>query len=75
MQFGAFTLAYVTYTLVLNASRGLATDPLVVRFSGTDIQTWRRSAANSTGTATVVGLAAGICALGVAAVLPTTARM
>ena len=33
-EFGAFTLAWFTYGLVLNISRGLATDPLVVRFSG-----------------------------------------
>ena len=28
VQFGAFSLAYVTYAFALNASRGLATDPL-----------------------------------------------
>ena len=44
-QFGAFSLAYVTYAFALNASRGLATDPLLVRFSGTDLVTWRRVAA------------------------------
>lgn len=32
-QFGVFSLAYVTYGFALNASRGLATDPLLVRFS------------------------------------------
>ena len=32
--FGIFSLAWVTYGVVLNVSRGLATDPLVVRFSG-----------------------------------------
>ncbi|MYR58605.1 hypothetical protein GTY54_20990, partial [Streptomyces sp. SID625] len=32
--FGVFSLAWVTYGVVLNVSRGLATDPLVVRFSG-----------------------------------------
>ena len=36
VQFGAFSLAYVTYGFALNASRGLATDPLMVRFSGID---------------------------------------
>jgi O-antigen/teichoic acid export membrane protein len=73
-QFGAFSLAYVTYAFVLNASRGLATDPLVVRFSGVDVPIWRRAVASATGTATVVGLAAGICVLAVAAVLTGTAR-
>src|ERR1700693_3209091 len=36
-QLGAFSLSYVTYGFLLNASRGLATDPLLVRFSGTDL--------------------------------------
>ena len=45
VQFGAFSLAYVTYGFALNASRGLATDPLMVRFSGTDLPTWRRAVA------------------------------
>ena len=38
VQYGAFSLAYVTYAFALNASRGLATDPLLVRFSGTDLR-------------------------------------
>ena len=59
VQYGAFGLAYVTYGFALNASRGLATDPLLVRFSGTDLPTWRRAVASCTGTAAVVGLAAG----------------
>ena len=73
-QFGAFSLAYVTYSVALNASRGLATDPLMVRFSGTDLPTWRRAVANCTGTAASVGLAAGACTLAAAAVLGGTAR-
>ena len=73
-QLGAFSLAYVTYGFLLNASRGLATDPLLVRFSGTDTATWRRAVAKCTGTATVVGLLACVCALAAAAVLHGTAR-
>jgi O-antigen/teichoic acid export membrane protein len=69
VQFGAFSLAFVTYGLVLNASRGLATDPLMVRFSGTDLATWRRAVTACTGTAALVGLVAGACALAAAAVL------
>ena len=69
VQFGAFSLAYVTYGFTLNASRGLATDPLMVRFSGTDLPTWRRAVADCTGTAAVVGLATGACVLAAAAVL------
>ena len=73
-ELGAFSLAYVTYGFLLNASRGLSTDPLLVRFSGTDRATWRRAVAKCTGTAAVVGLLAGLCALAAAAVLHGTAR-
>lgn len=74
VQFGAFSLAYVTYAFVLTASRGLATDPLLVRFSAVDIATWRRAVANCTGTATAVGFATGAGALLAAVVLHGTAR-
>ena len=71
-QFGAFSLAFVTYGFALNASRGLTTDPLMVRFSGTDLPTWRRAVSDCTGTAMVVGLVAGACVLAAAAVLSGT---
>jgi len=74
VQFGAFSLAYVTYGFVLTASRGIATDPLLVRFSGTDLPTWRRAVVGSTGTATMMGLITGACVLAAAAVLHGAAR-
>ena len=75
VQFGAFSLAYVTYSFALNASRGLATDPLMVRFSGTNLPTWRRAVASCTGTAATAGLASGACVLVVAALLDSTTRV
>jgi len=72
VEYGAFGLAYVTYGFMLNASRGLATDPLLVRFSGTHPPTWRRAVASCTGTATVVGLLVGTCALAAALLLSGT---
>jgi O-antigen/teichoic acid export membrane protein len=63
VSFGAFSLVYVTYAFALNASRGLSTDPFMVRFSGTDLPTWRRAVAHCTGTALTVGVVTGICAL------------
>jgi O-antigen/teichoic acid export membrane protein len=75
VQYGAFALAYVTYGFALNASRGLATTPLLVRFSGTDIPTWRRAIAKCTGTATTVGLTTGAIILAVAALLNGTTRL
>ena len=60
VQFGAFSLAYVTYGFVLNASRGLSTDPLMVRYSGVSVRAWRRGVDSATGTAVAVGLTLGI---------------
>ncbi|MEU6235135.1 hypothetical protein [Kitasatospora sp. NPDC047058] len=62
--FGVFSLAWVTYGVVLNVSRGLATDPLVVRFSGVPEASWRGAVARSSGTALGVGAALGaVCLL------------
>lgn len=74
VQFGAFSLAYVTYGFALNASRGFGTDPLLVRFSGTDVLTWRRAVARCAGTATNVGLLIGVGALAAAGALNGPAR-
>ncbi|WTZ89970.1 hypothetical protein OG512_03945 [Streptomyces sp. NBC_01378] len=61
--FGVFSLAWVTYGVVLNVSRGLATDPLVVRFSGVSDTSWRGAVARSSGTALGVGAALGAAAV------------
>ncbi|HEY8983069.1 MAG TPA: hypothetical protein VIU15_26255, partial [Streptomyces sp.] len=53
--FGVFSLAWVTYGVVLNVSRGLATDPLVVRFSGVPQESWRGAVVRATGTALGLG--------------------
>jgi O-antigen/teichoic acid export membrane protein len=75
VAYGAFGLAYVTYGFMLNASRGLATDPLLVRFSASPPPTWRRAVASCTGTATIVGLCAGTCVLAAACLLSGTTRL
>lgn len=69
-QFGAFTLAFTAYGVVLNASRGLSTDPLIVRFSGRRDEAWRTAVSAATGSAVVVGLAAGLICLAIGLVLP-----
>jgi O-antigen/teichoic acid export membrane protein len=58
--FGAFSLAFTTYTVALNVSRGLATDPLVIRHSGTEPAAWRRATTEAAGAALVVGMVAGV---------------
>lgn len=75
VAFGAFSLAYVTYSFALNASRGLATDPLMVRFSLAELPVWRRAVASSSGTAVTVGFVAGIGVLMTAAALNGTAKL
>ncbi|MGW1491936.1 hypothetical protein [Streptomyces sp. NPDC002402] len=61
--FGVFSLAWLTYGVVLNVARGLATDPLVVRFSGVPDTPWRAAAARSSGAALGVGAALGAMCL------------
>jgi O-antigen/teichoic acid export membrane protein len=63
VQYGAFSLAYVTYGFALNASRGLAVEPLMIRYSGASMKTWRRATKGSTGTSILVGLVTGTLAL------------
>lgn len=58
--FGVFSLAWVTYGVILNVSRGLATDPLMVRFSAVATDTWRIAVGKATGTALGVGLVTGV---------------
>ena len=69
-SFGAFALAFITYTVVINAARGLATDPLLVRFSGPVSDQWRRATSSAAGTALAVGTITGALSVLVGLVLP-----
>jgi O-antigen/teichoic acid export membrane protein len=69
-SFGAFSLAFITYTVVINAARGLATDPLLVRFSGALVRRWRRATSAATGTALVVGVGVGVLCIAAGLLLP-----
>ena len=57
--FGIFSLAWVTYAVILNLSRGLATDPLMVRFNDASSVSWRAAVRQSSGTALVIGMGTG----------------
>jgi O-antigen/teichoic acid export membrane protein len=65
-EFGAFGLAYATYTLALGASRALAAEPLVVRFSAGSHDQWRSAVGGATGTSIVLGAIVGTSSLFVA---------
>jgi O-antigen/teichoic acid export membrane protein len=69
VEFGAFSLAWVTYGVAVNISRGLATDPLAVRFSGVPHKLWKTAVASSSGMAIAVGLATGAICVAVGAAL------
>lgn len=68
-EFGAFGVAFAVYLVALNIARGLATQPLTIRFGARDPAEFRRGAAESTGAALVLGLAGSIACLALAAVL------
>ena len=59
-DFGAFSLAFATYTLFLGLSRALTSEPLVVRFSHSSPEAWRAATAAGTGTATLLGVVGGV---------------
>jgi O-antigen/teichoic acid export membrane protein len=69
-DFGAFTLAFVTFSFVLSAVRGPTTDPLMVRFSGQSGPEWRRAVAAASGTSVAAGALAGLACVVVGLVLP-----
>lgn len=59
-DFGGFSLAFITFSFVLNGSRGLSTEPLLVRHSGEPNPAWRAAVAQTSGVALLVGIAAAI---------------
>jgi O-antigen/teichoic acid export membrane protein len=68
--FGAFSLAFITFTVILNASRGTATDPLMVRYSGATGAHWREATAAASATGIMVGAVAGVGCVIVGLLLP-----
>lgn len=68
-NFGAFSLAFATYLIILNLARAIGTQPLVIRYSAVDPAVWRRGAAAATGTMFGVGVAAGLLCIAIGAVI------
>lgn len=58
-DFGAFGLAFATYTLVLGVSRAITSEPLVIRKSAVAHDDWARAASASNGASLVIGLVGG----------------
>jgi len=54
--FGAFSIAYTTYVVVVGILRGAVAQPLMIRYSGADTPRWREASARAAGFALVVGV-------------------
>ena len=62
--FGAFSIAFTTYVVVVGVVRGAVAQPLIVRYSATDDATWRSGVGRAAGFASVIGVIAGaVCLL------------
>ncbi|MFI6825612.1 MULTISPECIES: hypothetical protein [unclassified Kribbella] len=66
-DFGVYALAFGGYTIALNVSRAVATEPLAVRHSGDRTPDWERAVRASTATALLAGFLGMLVALGIAA--------
>ena len=65
-DFGAFSLAFATYLLVLGVVRAISSQPMVIRYAACSEDAWRGAARRSTGAALAVGAIAGLACLVVA---------
>jgi O-antigen/teichoic acid export membrane protein len=66
-DFGIYALAFGGYTIALNVSRAISTEPLAVRYSGERSPAWERAVRASTATALFAGVLAMLVALAIAA--------
>ena len=67
-DFGVYALAFGGYTIALNVSRAISTEPLAVRHSGTRTPAWQRAVRASTATALLTGFLGLLVGLAVVAV-------
>lgn len=66
-DFGVYALAFGGYTIALNVSRAVSTEPLAVRHSGARTPEWERAVRASTATALLTGFLAMLVGLAIAA--------
>jgi O-antigen/teichoic acid export membrane protein len=67
-DFGVYALAFGGYTIALNVSRAISTEPLAVRYSGARTPAWQRAVRASTATALLTGILGLLVGLAVVAV-------
>ena len=73
-EFGAFSLALVTYWTALALARAVTSQPLVIRFSYVDETEWRHAVEAATGSAASIGLGLGAVCLITSLILPQPTR-
>jgi O-antigen/teichoic acid export membrane protein len=73
-DFGVYALAFGGYTIALNVSRAVATEPLAVRHSGPRTPDWERAVRAGTATALLTGVLGLLVGLGIAAVPPVPSK-
>jgi O-antigen/teichoic acid export membrane protein len=66
-DFGVYALAFGGYTIALNVSRAVSTEPLAVRYSGARSPAWQRAVRASTATALLMGFVGLLIGLAIAA--------
>jgi O-antigen/teichoic acid export membrane protein len=74
-EFGAFSLALVTFAFTIGLGRSMIGDPYVVRFTEADPITRRRATSQATGAAISFGLLTGLIVATAGALLSGQARM
>lgn len=67
--FGAFTVAFSVYTIAVQVSRTLVSQPLAIRYAGETPGAYRAASGLSTGTALAIGLAAAVPLIGLGVLL------
>ncbi|MFF0271247.1 hypothetical protein [Kribbella sp. NPDC004536] len=73
-DFGVYALAFGGYTIALNVSRAVSTEPLAVRHSGSRTPAWQRAVRASTATALLTGFLGLLVGLAVVAVPPVPSK-
>lgn len=67
--YGSFTLAFGTWTVLLGATRAMLAQPYTVAASGALDQDWQRATRGTAAAVVVFGVAFGIAAVGVGAII------
>jgi O-antigen/teichoic acid export membrane protein len=63
-DFGGFSLAFSTFLVILNVSRAVSTEPLLIRYSAISVEAWREGAKAAAGASLATGaLGAAVCLL------------